>query len=272
MSLRRYVACALLVLAFSGFAGSLSAAKIVPHRALYSLSFGDATSHGNVIDARGVMFFEWLETCDGWTMEQKIRMKLFDTQGREIEQISDYSSWESLDGKKFRFKVRNTSDGQVLTELLGRASLGGKGGKGRANYSKPERKRIDLPSGALFPTAHTRMLIEQALAGESQFSRVVFDGNDERGAFEINAVIGTAFSPRIEEPRTGKANPLLINHTAWRMRLAFYLETSRTPAPEFEVGLEILDNGIAPKLVYDYGDYTIKAMLDQVEAAAAPAC
>jgi len=270
MSLRRYVAGTLLILALGGFAAPLSAAKIVPHRALYSLSFGGATSRGDVIDARGTMFFEWLKTCDGWTMEQKIRMKLFDAQGRGIEQISDYSSWESLDGKKFRFKVRNTSEGQVLTELLGRASLGAKGGKGKASYSKPEKKRIDLPSGALFPTTHTRILIERALAGETLLSRVVFDGNDERGAFEINAVIGPALSPRIKEPQ--ETNPLLADHTAWLMRLAFYPETSRVPAPEFEVGLEILDNGITSKLVYDYGDYTIEAMLDQVEAVAAPAC
>jgi hypothetical protein len=272
MSLRRYTACALLALALSGFAAPLSAAKLVPHRALYSLSFGSATGRGNVIDARGTMFFEWLKTCDGWTMEQKLRMQLFDAQGRKIEQISDYSSWESLDGKKFRFKVRNTSDGQVLTELLGRASLGDKGGKGKANYSKPEKKRIELPPGAMFPTAHTQMMIEQAQAGETQFSRVVFDGNDERGAFEINAVIAMAPSPQAKESQTGEANPLLANHTAWHMRLAFYPETSRVPAPEFEVGLKILDNGVAPKLVYDYGDYTIEALLDRVEAVDAPDC
>src|SRR5215831_19268385 len=57
-------------------AASTPAAEITPHRALYAMSLGNARSDSGVVDARGTMDYEWGETCDGWTIEQRYRLKM----------------------------------------------------------------------------------------------------------------------------------------------------------------------------------------------------
>jgi len=52
------------------------AANIDPHRALYSLALQSARSGSGVVDANGAMYFQWGETCDGWTVEQRFHLTL----------------------------------------------------------------------------------------------------------------------------------------------------------------------------------------------------
>ncbi len=52
------------------------AADIDPHRALYSLTLDSARSGSGVLGATGAMYYEWGETCDGWTVEQRFRLRL----------------------------------------------------------------------------------------------------------------------------------------------------------------------------------------------------
>ena len=52
------------------------AADIDPHRALYSLTLGSSAKSGSgVLGASGAMYYEWGETCDGWTVEQRFRLR-----------------------------------------------------------------------------------------------------------------------------------------------------------------------------------------------------
>ena len=68
-----FVVVAGLVAASTTAAGG---AEIVPHRALYSMTLGSARNDSGVVDAHGTMDYEWGETCDGWTIEQRYRLKM----------------------------------------------------------------------------------------------------------------------------------------------------------------------------------------------------
>jgi len=39
-------------------------------------------------------------------------MTLTNTEGQAIQMVSDYATWESKDGLKYRFKVRKTKNGK----------------------------------------------------------------------------------------------------------------------------------------------------------------
>ena len=65
-------------------APGVGAAEIAPHRALYSMSLGSAKSDSGVVDARGTMAYEWGETCDGWTIEQRYRLKMRDRKSTRL--------------------------------------------------------------------------------------------------------------------------------------------------------------------------------------------
>ena len=54
----------------------LAAAEIASHRALYKMSLGRAGGDSGVTGASGTMAYQWGESCDGWTVEQRYRMKM----------------------------------------------------------------------------------------------------------------------------------------------------------------------------------------------------
>jgi len=42
--------------------------------------------------------------------------------------------------------------------------------------------------------------------------------------------------------------------------------------PDYELGMLLLENGVSRDMLIDYGDYTIKAKLDSIEALPKPNC
>ena len=52
-----------------------------------------------------------------------LRMTITNAEGQNIEMASDYATWESKDGLKFRFHMRQTTDTAVTSQTDGEASL-----------------------------------------------------------------------------------------------------------------------------------------------------
>ena len=114
----------------------------------------------------------------------------------------------------------------------------------------------------LFPTAHTALLIDKAVAGENFVSKQIFDGGAADGPVLVSAVIGAKVEP---DPELAKKSPLL-DRPGWRVRLAFFPPDQKVEKPDYEIGMVLLDNGVSRDMVIDYGDYAIRAKLDDIEA------
>jgi hypothetical protein len=177
-------------------------------------------------------------------------------------------TWESKDGLHYRFNQRETRNGAVDEEIRGSAQLDGPGKGGTITFDKPQPQTMKLPAGALFPSAHTILVIQKAQAGENFLSRQVFDGATVEGAVLVSAVIGAKVEPDLKDPLK---NPIL-QHPGWRVRLAFFPSDQNAEKPDYELGMLLLDNGVSRDMVIDYGDYTIKAKLDSIEALPKPNC
>ena len=141
---------------------SAQAAEIAPHRALYEMTLGSARNNSGVVDARGTMAYEWGETCDGWTVEQRYRLKMRYAEARDVDIASSLVTWESKDGSRYRFNQKQTRNGEVDQEVRGEAKLDGPGKGGVVEFSKPDQQTMKLEPGVLFPSAHTILLIEKA--------------------------------------------------------------------------------------------------------------
>ena len=244
------------------------AATISPHRAFYSMSLGSARDDSNVIDASGAMAYEWGETCTGWTVQQRYQLKMRYAGSADVTIKSNFVTWESKDGLSYRFNQKQTRNGETEEDIRGQAKLDGPGRGGVAVFERPQPQTLRLPVGSLFPSAHTILLIDKAKAGENFVSRQVFDGSTEEGAVLVSGVIG----PRVEpDPEAAKKSPLL-NRPGWRVRLAFFPADQSAEKPEYELGMLLLDNGVSRDMTIDYGDYTIKAKLDDIEALPKPGC
>ncbi len=254
-------------------ASPASAVDIAPHRALYNLSLESAKTSSGVAGASGGMYYEWGETCDGWTVEQRFRLRLQYAEEGSVDVNSTLVTWESKDGQRYRFNERRVRNGDVEDDIHGEAHLDGPGKGGVAEFEKPEQSTLTLAPGVLFPTAHTLVLIERALAGDQFVSRKVFDGAAVDNAGQITAVIGPQLKP---DPKAGK--PLdspLLQRPSWRMSLAFFpadAGTSDSDTPDYELSMRLLDNGVSQDMSLDYGDYVLRAKLDEIEALPRPSC
>nr|WP_211114216.1 cell envelope integrity EipB family protein [Azospirillum rugosum] len=250
----------------SGSPPSGSAANIVPHRAVYKMSLLSARNSSKVTDVRGRMLFEWADACDGWTTEQRFQLRFAYSEGDEMAMNTNYTTWEAKDGQRYRFNVRKLINGEVDEEVRGEAVLD-KDGSGSASFSKPEPQEMKLPDQTMFPTAHTLAILDHAGAGEHFFNRIVFDGADSEGATEVSTVIGTA-----AEAKEDVTDPLLKGKTAWPVRMAFFPLKSDAAQPEYEMSLRLLQNGVAESMQIDYGDFTVNAVLEKIEALPKSGC
>ncbi|TWA87577.1 uncharacterized protein DUF1849 [Azospirillum brasilense] len=243
-----------------------AAANILPHRAVYKMSLLSARNSSKVSDVRGRMLFEWADACDGWTTEQRFQLRFVYAEGDEMAMTTNYTTWEAKDGQRYRFNVRKLINGEEDEEVRGDARLA-KDGTGTAAFSKPEPQDMELPPNTMFPTAHTLAVLDHAGAGETFFNRVVFDGADSEGATEVSTVIGSAV-----QTKEDGADPLLKGKKAWPVRMAFFPLKSDSAQPEYEMSLRLLQNGVAESMQIDYGDFTVNAILEKVEALPKSGC
>lgn len=264
------VAGAALAAAGGTFAAThaAQAVELVPHRAFYKMQLASTKLAGGVSAATGAMTYEFSDSCDGWTVENKTVLTFVYAEGGQVNTTWDFLTWESKDGLSYRFKVRSTRDGMVTEEVDGVARLDGKGLGGVARFTLPEPMTVSLPKGTLFPTDHTRRLIERAQAGDAVYNRVVFDGSGEDGPFEVNALIGKA------NGQTSRINagPVLLAVPSYPVNMAFYPVNSQDAAPDYEVNLHYHVNGIAADVTQVFDTFSLKGTLDKVENKPKPDC
>jgi len=250
-------------------------AEISPHRALYAMSLHSAKSGSGVVDASGGMAYEWGETCNGWTVEQRFRLRVDYDDSDPVNLDSTLVSWESKDGLRYRFNERRMRNGALEEEIRGEAHLDGPGKGGEVEFAKPEVKTMTLAPGVLFPTAHTILLIDRAKTGQNFISRYVFDGSTVDNAGQITAVIGPQLAPEAPAGRefSGKllGNPLL-KHPSWRMRLAFFPSDPNSEEPDYELSMRLFEDGVSSEMLLDYADYVIRADLQEIQALSKPSC
>jgi len=269
--MRIRLTAALAAAALAAAIGDARAVEVMPHRALYIMSLDSAKPNSGVVGANGTLAYQWGETCDGWTIEQRYKLSMEYEDDPAAEIGSAFVTWESKDGLSYRFNERKTRNGQLDEEIRGDATLNAKDHAGSASFVKPKEQSFDLPSGSFFPTAHTLTLIRKGEAGESFLAAPVFDGSEFDGAVLISAVIGPKTAAGAAPPAGDVTSPLL-QRPSWKMHLAFFPEASKEERPDYELAMRMLDSGISSEMTIDYGDYVVRAKLKELEAMPKPAC
>src|SRR5205823_2119061 len=221
-----------------------------------------------VVDARGTMQYEWGESCDGWTIEQRYRLRMRYGETPDADIVSSFVTWESKDGLRYRFNQKQSRNREVDQDIRGEARLDAPDGGGVAEFIKPKPQTLKLDPGVLFPSAHTILLIDKAKEGENFISRQVFDGATDENAVQISAAIGT----KITGDATTPVQSPLLQRPGWRVRLAFFPADNSVEKPDYELGMLLLDNGVSRDMLIDYGEYAIRAKLDEIEPLTKPNC
>ncbi|MBK8907091.1 MAG: DUF1849 family protein [Rhodospirillales bacterium] len=245
------------------------AGELLPHQASYRMSLATASQASALVGAQGVMLYRAVRDCDGWTVENTTYMRLSYQNEADVDTKWTFASWESVDGRDFRFHARLIEDGALVERLEGHAKLNGDGSGGTAVLTHPEEVAIPLPPGTLFPTHHMRALIAAAEAGEQTFARLLFDGASAANPYLVNAVIQPV--PEAEQ-RSAALALNLPPVPMWMIDLGFFPERSREPTPEFELGARHRADGIADQITQQFDDFTLKVDLETLTVLPKPAC
>ena len=240
---------------------------IEPHKALYEVSLQSARSGTQIVDIAGQMYYEWGFECDAWTSKHRFNVLYEYADSPAMRISSDFSNFETFDGKTLNYSVFRYQNGQQYEEIRGHATTSDEG-KGTATYNEPKGLVQELPEGTLFPLTHTLKVIEAIKRGEKFFNATIFDGSDADGPVEINAFMGQTVS---DEELLEKANETpvldenLLNGEAQHVQLAFFPLHKAEDQADYEMRMTLHHNSVISDMVIDYGDFSIRQKLIALE-------
>lgn len=254
----------------AGGSGAAAAANnLIGHQAIYRITLGTAASGSGIVNASGAVLYRFTDTCDGWAVENRTALRLI--LGEEAETTTEwaYASWEAKDGSAFRFRVRDSQDGEMIEELRGKAVKGDSETSGRADFSLPAGTAVELPAGTMFPTAHLLRLFAMARAGKHTATDLFFDGASLENPYRVGAVFGPA-PETMRQALTRRTG--LADLPVWNVRLAFFPVGEGAALPKFEVGLQYREDGIADAIKQDFGDFVLELSMEEFELLPDPGC
>lgn len=248
-------------------ADTVAPVPLASHRAVYELRMLHSDS-GLGLSIRGRLALDFRDVCDGYTLTQRLRTEMVNADGELRNSEYAITSWESRDGRRYRFNIRHDTQGEPPEEFVGNAVAKNGTRAGTATFTKPAGLKMDLPKGTIYPTEHVVVLIREARAGGTFLAAKVFDGSGDDSLFHVSAVMGKRLPPE-----TG--NPLLAplkGQAAWPMRLAYFPVGEKSEQPQYEISFRMFENGVSDELVMDYGDYALKGTLTTLELFPRPSC
>jgi len=264
------------------------------HRALYKMDLGHVSQAANISSASGTMYYRFEALCEGWEVESRVSMQLgynADGETRMIETTWSFGSFESYDGEQFTFDVDHSQDGVLQEMFAGEAGIAD--GVGSAHFDHEENIVVDLPRGTLFPADHLMQMLGAAKAGGRHFPRTLFDGASLNNPYQVNGyILGAVVDGKLvpsDKAKTGanrhvpriKTNAqrlpaALVENTeklpVWRIRLAYFPVISKDEYPEFEIEVDYREDGVAQRMVQDFGDFTLNLAPREYELLSKPDC
>ena len=96
---------------FLAAAATAQAADFAAHRALYDMTLKEARSGSGISSVTGKMAVEWKNSCTGWAFQYRSVIDVTFEEGDPVRLTSNATSWESSDGRDYRFDVRHDTNG-----------------------------------------------------------------------------------------------------------------------------------------------------------------
>jgi hypothetical protein len=240
-------------------------ATLAPHRAIYDLSLLRSSESRGVDSARGRIVFEINgSSCEGFasSFRQVVQMDSSEGGPRLLDVRS--SSFEEAGGKGYRFQIDRTLNQAPQSVTEGRTRAAGEGLA--VEITKPKTDRVELPQGVVFPSFHTRALIEAALAAKTTLEAKTYDGSDDGQAiYDTFAVIGSALPPggdALEEPAR---NAALADLRRWPVTISYYKAGAGDRTPVYVMSMELYENGVSRNLKLDYGMMALKGEMARLD-------
>ena len=243
---------------------------LVPHRAVYDFTLEGSRPGAGVSDMSGRMVY-LLDgsSCEGYTQETRFVSLITDRSGRTVTTDMRSSSWEANGGRRYRFHATQHRNNRLAQTTTIDARRRPGSGEVKVTLTKPRKRRMALSSGVLFPVQHSIELIRAARAGKFLFQSDLYDGS-ERGekVYATTAVIGRPLgrAGNTELPRV-KNSEKLDDIESWPVSISYFdnRKADSDRLPTYEFSFRFFANGVSRRLVINYGDFSIRGVLRELE-------
>lgn len=273
--MRTLLTASSLTLALLSFPALAEAAKppvtLVAHRAVYDLSLVRSEGSRGLDSARGRIAMDFAgDACEGYTLKyrQVTVLESSETGSRTLD--TQTATFETGDGRSMRFRSVSSVGGRGGDGVDGNARLKPDGSLD-VTLKQPKQANFSAGGQAIFPTEHLKRLIEAGRNGETTLSTKVYDGSDNgQKVYDTLAVIGHRIEGGVganleEAARQGE----LATVPRWPMTVSYFAEGSADRTPVYRVSFELYENGVSRALRLDYGDFTLKGDLQNLQVQAA---
>jgi hypothetical protein len=286
--MRTAIACVLLALSPPVLAAEpAGGVHLVPHRAVYDLSLSRSSGTRAVESARGRIVFDFSgDACKGFALQYRQVTVLESSESGTRTSDLRNTTFESGDGRSFRFRTQSDLNGKAAAPVDGNAERDDKGLD--ITLKQPKRGEVAVAGEVLFPAAHMRRLIEAARAGQPTMAVKVFDGSDDgRKVYDTLAVIGPQRAaasgpaasdpakPETPKPETPKPSapaveaPLREGAMAgmphWPVTLSYFSPGEGERTPVYVLSFDLYENGVSGALRLDYGEFSLKGELSRID-------
>ena len=247
-----------------------AAQEMQPHRAVYTAVVLEKGKPSG--GPPGTYAFELKLTCDGYIMNQRMRLEIEGPRGAVVSEQQSQMT-ESRDGKKLHFEHRSTVNGRQASLFKGEATLGDDG-RGQSRYSEPEGQTVALPAGTMFPIALSRATIRHAKAGDSSFDALFYYGEKVKPPLAVNVLIGRVPKRLADLQIPEGAESLVTGKGRIYYRGGFFDAQAKGQGEQaiFEMSSLVLDNGIELYGTHEESDGGIEYRITRLEALPKPEC
>lgn len=256
-----------------------TAAELQPHRAVYDLSLTDAEPGADIQAASGRLVFDLSgAACEGFTGNSRFVTRIASRDGATQTTDIRSSTYETLEPATFTFNNRTFVDDVLQLEVKGEARARAEGVA--VDLSEPKESAFTL-GRAVFPTAHTLLVLDAAAEGERLLEAAIYDGGDSADAlWETTTVIGEARTglPGVEAGERAVLSAIedAEETRAWRLVMSYFSTGEDEPTgervPDYEISFTMLENGIAYDVTFDYGTLKFAGTLTELELGEMPDC
>lgn len=222
---------------------------------VYTLTLSKLRTH-DITGATGRLQLQMVDGCTGWASHQQMTVIIRNVDGSLSKSVSDYTTWESKNGKMLTFSV-SQGDGSGAMKVVdsGTATHTGPDDRGVVKFNVPAGLVVSLPAGTLFPMQHTEALLAAAKDRKVFISPLLFDGTSTDGA---SPTFVTIFG--YQQPAK-TSWPALSGYASANVSIAFFPRTNQDSTPDFSTSMRYFENGVTTNLVLDFGDFVMNGKL-----------
>ena len=250
---------------------------LVPHRAIYDLSLGEVRGNAQIAGVRGRILYDFDgSACQGYSLQFRQVSELDTGEGKHSTSDLRSTTWEGGDAKSYKFASENFVDENLVNSVDGHAEHGQRATA--VDLAKPERKVLDIDASVVFPTEHMVRVIAAARAGKSILDFPVYDGSETgEKVYDTLTVIGQKLDPKDpRHPDAAADEPKLADVPRWPVTISYFEKTKKAKVgeqtPDYAIGFELYENGIARNLSLDYNDFVAVGKLTSLEIKDAKPC